>query len=359
MDNLAGNSIDTIRLTTGGVVNNMTAAQALNVVVTTGGNNPTLTVKNGTDLGQVDTVKITVDDGAAALSTVALGTPVLTGVEKLQIVANDTTTVAALTGATSLDSITLSGTRAVTITTGAAMGNANTKVDASAMSGVFTYTATNATAAALISGGSGADVITTSAFSDVVDGGAGIDSITVTAGTGVDIRSTVTSTANMDLITGFVSANEDFDYNGTLANGTGAAPTVAAAEVVSAATFAAGLADASAGNAVVFVSTTNLAGQRATDLAALYTGAPTVAEAETLIASFIGTGGELNGAIAALDSTLGASDAVLLVLDDNTGSVILRITNTSTTTANTLTSDEIQVVGVFSDNATWVAGDFI
>jgi hypothetical protein len=74
----------------------------------------------------------------------------------------------------------------------------------------------------------------------------------------------------------------------------------------------------------------------------------------------LGTGGTLNGTIVGLDTTLGTSDAVLFVFSDaGTGhSLALRVTNADQSTTNTLTADEIEVIGVFN-TATLVAGDII
>ena len=362
MDHLAtNNTIDTIRLTTGGAVNDMTAAQALSVTVTAGGNNPTLTVKNGTTLGNVDTVKITASDELAGTATIALGTPVLTGVEKLQLVATDNITIGALTGATSLDSITITGSKTVGITSGITLGNANQLIDASAATGVQTINIAGATAAVRVLGGAAADVITTGAgLGDVINGGGGIDSITVTTATGtayVDIQSTAIAHADTDQVDGFISTQDDFDYNGALSNGTKTNSSgVASTEIVSATTIANALATAGAGDDLVFLATTDLT------TAAVETALDAV-EAETTVATLDAAVAALVandlGSIAGLDAVLGANDFVLFQIDTDTASFVLRINNYNTTVANTLTADEIKIVGVFDTGTDLVAADYI
>lgn len=362
MDHLVGtNSIDTIRLTTGGVVNNMTAAQAANVTVTAGGNSPTLTVKGGTTLGQVDTVKITANDGLAPVGTIGLGTPVLTGVEKLELVATDNITIAALTGAVSLDSIKISGAGTVGITSGASLGNTNQHIDGSTATGALTINVAGATAAVKVTGGTADDTLTTSANADTVNGKGGLDKITITAGAST-VQSEVIAAADADLITGFVSGINFFNYKGALVNGTGkSSDGIAVAEITtSATTFAAALADvAAASDAVVFIAQGDItAGAGGTELAAAVTGF-TAVNIAALENALVGTGGALSGAIANLDTVLGASDSVLLALDDGINSVVLRVTNTDTSVVNTLTAAEIEVVGVFNATAALAAADFV
>jgi hypothetical protein len=358
MDHLAtNNSIDTIRLTTGGAVNDMTAAQALNVTVTTGGNSPTLTVKNGTTLGNVDTVKITASDELDTVGTIALGTPVLTGVEKLQLVATDNITIAALTGATSLDTITITGAGTVGITSGASFGNTNQLVDASAATGVQTLDFTGATAAVRILGGSAADVITVAVnVANVINGGRGIDTINIGASDGTDVQSDVVSTADFDVITSFATTANDFDYNGALSNGAGTVTGgIAAAEIGSGATLAAGLAAAGAGDDIVFIATTDIAGASETALDALV-AAPTAANAALAIAA-VAT--NTFNAVAGLDTVLGASDFVLVQISTDTDTFVFRVNNFNTTVADSLVAEEISLVGVFVGAIDLVAADYI
>lgn len=376
---LTASAIDKIVFNAAGSsVTNLSAAQAANVVVQATPTNLSVGVKGADTVGQIDTVKVTVDDGVAGVlaigSAIALGTPVLTGVEKLELTANDSTTITALTSASALNSIILKGAGDISLTSGAITPQVNTVIDGSAATGALTINlggvvgaaTTNAVA---ITGGAKGDTITASGgAADVINGKGGLDLITVTKdGSGqsgfAKVVTEVTTSADADFITGFVTTENKFVLNNALVNGSGtSADGTAAAEVVSAATFAAGLADAQASNKTVFIATTDLAGGNGNvELGTLATagGASfTAANQAALIAKLVGTGGALNGTIANLDSVLGATDAALLVLDDGTNSVALRITNTDTTVANTLTAAEIQVVGVFSGTAALAAGDF-
>jgi hypothetical protein len=369
----ANNTISAIRLTDGGVVNDLSATQAANVTVTAGGNSPTIAVKGAGTVGQIDTVKITADDGASATSTIGLSTPVIADVEKLELTAVDNITVAALTSAEALNSITLDGAGTIGITSGDIVVEANTVVDGSAATGALTLDfggIANATAdaenAMSIIGGSAGDTITTSgAAADLVNGKGGIDSITITDdGVGgqtafADVQSDAITSADADLITGFVTAQNDFDYNGALSNGTGAGAGIAAGEIASAASVAAALATADAANDIVFFVTGATDGTTDAAVDAFVAGA-SATTATAIETALLGTGGTLNGTIVGLDTTLGTSDAVLFVFSDaGTGhSLALRVTNADQSTTNTLTADEIEVIGVFN-TATLVAGDII
>jgi len=347
-------------------VTDLSAAQAANVTVVgaAAGAAITIGVKNAAVVGQIDTLALTIDDGLAAKNTLTLGTPTLTGVENISINAVDNVTITALTSAAAITKLTLTGAGDQTITTGALATNPNTVIDGSAATGVLTINAALATTNPLaITGGTAADVITTSARADVVNGKGGLDSITITAGNAT-VQSEVIAAADADRITGFVTGTNKFDYNGVLANGTAAAPgitTTGTSEVLtSATTFAASLVDvAAAGNSIVFIAQSNVAAVAGGTALTTLVGDFTAANITAFENALVGTGGALNGAITNLDSIFGATDAVLLVLDNGTHSAVLRITNTDTSTVNTLTAAEIEVVGVFRDTAALAAGDFV
>lgn len=370
MDDLsANNTITSVRLTTGGVVNDMTAAQAAAITVTTGGNSATLAVKGADTVGQIDTVKIEASDGLAAVNTINLATPVLASIENLELVATDNISVAALTSATALSSIKLSGAGTISLTSGAITPVVNSVVDGSAATGALTIdysgvVGAGTTSATSFKGGSGNDTITTTGgAADLVNGGAGIDSITVTkdgASSGfADVQSDAVKSVDADLVTGFVSTENDFDYNGALSNGTGAGAGIAATEVASAATIAAALATGDAANDIVFIATTDLTGDQETAIDAAVAGGMTAVEAAAIVNALVATGGALNGAIAGLDTLLGTSDAVLFQFSTDTDTIVVRVTNTDTSTANTLTADEVQLIGVFAATTDLVAGDYI
>jgi len=371
MDHLSG--ITNIRIndgagTTG--VTDMSAAQAANVTLVAGGANAvTLGVKNAGDIGQQDSITLTIDDGASAAADIALTAPVMTGVETLTInAAADAVSISALTSATSLTSIVVNATHASSvttdITTGAVAFGANTHIDGSGSTAPLLINTDGQTAAGngvRISGGDGADTLTASGVNaDLVQGNGGIDTIDITADAAtaeiVTVRSEVTTTASADSITGFETAEDQFDYNGTLSNGTGGG-SVAAAEVASSTTIALALATAGAANDTVFIATTDLAAGDETALDA-FVAAPSASLATATVDAFLATGGALNGTIANLDSVVGAGDSVLFQFSTDTDTVVFLITNTDTSTADTLTSAEVNLVGAFVAATDLVAADY-
>lgn len=213
-----------------------------------------------------------------------------------------------------------------------------------------------------IDGGAGADVINAGEGSDSVNGGAGIDTITLTETTSVQdtLVSDVTVVANADLVTGFVSGTDKFDYNGTLLNGLGTnTDGIAGTDFVSDTTMVGALGNPNATAAVVFDVTTD-ANSAAFDAVLGANAAGLAAAYATLEAELIATGA-LSAAITNLDSVLTTADSALVVLHDTTGttgSIVLRIMNTDTTVVNTLTGAEVELVGVFTGTQL-AAADFI
>lgn len=370
----------------GAAVTNASAAQAANVLVKAAPTNLSIGVKGADTVGQMDTVKVTVDDGDAAVNTIALGTPVLTGVETLELTANDNTTITALTSATALSKIVLQGAGTIGITSAGLAPQVNTIIDGSAATGVLTInlagiTSATTTNAVSVIGGTKADILTFTSAGNLVNGKGGLDQIlmasTTTAGIKNNIvQSEVTTNADADFVFGFATTSgvtggasplpAKFQYKGALVNGTGtSADGIAATEVAGTlATFVANLADTAAPNKVVFLNSTALTGQFATDLTALITGANatttsstfTAANITTLINNLVASGGALGGTITNLDSVLGATDSVLVEFHTATDTALFRVTNTDTTTVNTLTASEVQLVGVFANVGTQAAG---
>jgi hypothetical protein len=217
-----------------------------------------------------------------------------------------------------------------------------------------------------INGNAGNDTISAGEGQDVVDGGAGIDTISLTE-TGVaplvQVKDTVVSdviaVAHADLITGFASGTDKFNYNGALLNGLGTnADGITGIDVITSATFAAGLVDPLSTVGVVFIAQTGVGSAAFTNVLAS-TASNLTTNYAALEAQLLGAGGALNGVIANLDSVLTPADSVLLVLDnDSTGSVVLRITNTDAT-GNTLTAGEVELVGVFVNTPALALADFI
>jgi hypothetical protein len=395
------NTISSLKLvlttdgTDGATISNVNATQsgAITVGLTdTDGTDAqtTIAVKNATDVGQLDTVKLTSDDADSATTTTAIfahtdGGLVLAGVETLTLdAASDKFQVVLGTDAAALTTVNLTGAKDQNVSfTAAYTLNTNTSINGSDATGALTINtsaASDSTAAVAITGGSKADTITfwaddatdaSDAAASTVAGKDGLDTITAVVGqlasdassvvTTFKVLSDVTSSANADLLKIMDSTGTDawtdgttsdatwaFKYTGSLSNGTGTTSDgIASAEIVSATTFAGALADGSASNAIVFKATATLS-TSGTSLSTLQ-GTFTQANIDAFIAGLVATGGSLTGGITGLDSTLGATDAALLILDDGTHSAILRITNTDTATANTLTTSEIALVGVISN----------
>lgn len=202
-----GSSISKIVLNgaTAGVTN-VSAAQAANIQALSSGTY-TVGVTGASTVGQLDTVKITADDGVAAVSTITLTTPVLANVETLQLVAVDNLIVSSLTGAPALTSVQLSGAGTINVSTGAVAFAANSTIDASAATGVVTIDASQATTNGVsIKGGAGNDILTGSAQADTIVGGAGND--TISGGAGADILTGGTGANTFQFAVGnFTAAN--------------------------------------------------------------------------------------------------------------------------------------------------------
>lgn len=174
----AGNTLTAARFTTGGVMNNMTAAQALNTTVTAGGNSATFAIAGATNPGTNNTLAITASDGAATTANIALQTPVADGVENLSINAVDNFTIAALTAAPDLTNVTVTGAGTYGITSGALVINPAFAFNASQNSGAGTLNLSAATTrAAGITLGTGGANLAATAIANLGD------SITLTGGT--------------------------------------------------------------------------------------------------------------------------------------------------------------------------------
>ena len=216
----------------------LSAAQAANITIVAADNNDTDTDGSGSDtdddgelsigvkgagtVGQIDTVKLTIDDGAAATSTANLGTPTMANVENLEINAVDNVTVTALTGAPQLTSITLTGAGTQNIDTGAVDFALNTKIDGSTATGVLTIDLTGAdagdTSGVAILGGSKGDTLTGGGQADVITGGAGDDTISGGAGADTYVFAGTAADNGSDTLT-IVAASDILDFKAFLSGG--------------------------------------------------------------------------------------------------------------------------------------------
>lgn len=189
-------TITNIKVGGNATLSNLTAAQAGNVDVYASASG-TFGVKGASDVGQIDTLKLNVNNNFTDTATITLADIAATGVENINVVAGDKTTISALTGATAMTAMTFTGSAATNVTTGALAIKANTAIDASALTGTFTFdasagtgnglritgsatkvdTITGSAQADIITGGSAADVLKGLLGNDVIVGGAGADAI--------------------------------------------------------------------------------------------------------------------------------------------------------------------------------------
>lgn len=188
MDNLAGtNTLTGLRVGGSATISNLNAATAAAVTVYANAT-PVLGVKGATTPGQLDTVKIDVNDGAAAVNTITLTAPTLTAVETLQVTATDNVTITSLANALALTGISFTGAGAISLTTTAIALNPNVTVDASAATGNFTLDATGATANGYtIKGSAGTNVLTGGSAPiavDITKSVAKADQVIITSATG-------------------------------------------------------------------------------------------------------------------------------------------------------------------------------
>lgn len=233
LDHLTGITSIRINDTNAGndtTVSNLTAAQAVAITALDLEGAFTVGVKGAATIGQLDSVKITVNDGDTTLNegnTATAATPTIASVETVEFVAVDKVNIGSLTGVAALTKLILSGAGDQSITTGALAVTANTVVDGSAATGKLTVDATAGTGNGLsITGGSNQDTLTGTAQDDVVNGGAGDDTLAGLAGAdtinGDAGKDSITGGAGADTLTGGTEA-DTFVYT-TLTHSLAAAP---------------------------------------------------------------------------------------------------------------------------------------
>jgi len=324
--------------------------------------------------------------------------------ETITVVSSGTAENTIQTVSTSLRNITIEGSTAFELTSTGSLGGV---VDASGLDAAFTTT-TSTTAITVnsgdkadsltsgllatgvtqtINGGGGNDTLTAGQIVTtgnlVLNGDAGSDTINVAAmdgnssgtvistfkvngGEGVDfivldavdtyvvgdVVSTVEATADADLIDDFDTTEDDIDYNGTLKNG-----TVTTVDKADDTTLAAAISEDA--TATVYYVTGNLTGAAATALTNLAddtTSEEFLAAADTFIDAYVAAIGST--AITGLDNAISGTDTVLIVVDNNADTAVLRFQNTDTAVANTITAAELELVAVL-DAGVLVDGDII
>lgn len=205
-------SITNIKVGGSATLTNLTAAQAGNVDVyaDASGN---FGVKNAADVGQIDTLKLNVSDNITASNTITLANITAAGVENIAVNAVDKVTISSLTGAAAATNLTFTGGAATSVTTGALAINANSAVDATALTGTFTFNAAAGTGNGLRITGSATkvDTITGSAQADIITGGSAADVLKGLAGNDVivggDGADAISSNRGADKMTGGAGAD--------------------------------------------------------------------------------------------------------------------------------------------------------
>ena len=374
IDNLANNAIinisHNVSTSLTGNIKTDTAADVLTVNI--GGTAGNVTLASLIPSTTYETVTVN-SQGTDANTLSAVGAIInnmtFTGSTAITVSSTDNITgVVTFTGSTANNIVTVTDTTAQTISFGSGNDTITTGVVASSTqtinggAGNDTMTAGIITTAGVLqlNGDAGSDIITVAAMtgastasSATINGGTGVDFITLDANAGntVDVVSTATTLADADKITGFTTTVDDFDYDGALVNDT--ATTITA---VSNATLAGGIA--ADVDATVYIISTAVTDAAATDMAALV-AATTASAITSTYATFETSLATLLGTISGLDSALGISETILLNVDDGTNSVVLKVTNTDTGTANTLTAAELDLVAIMVDADDLVIGDFI
>jgi hypothetical protein len=172
----------------GYAVTNISATAAANVTFSgTQVVAPTLTLKDATTVGNLDTLSISINDGLTAKNTITLAELTSAGVETVNFSLTDNLTVTAITGLAAVNKITATGGGNLSLTSGALALNSNTFINASAVTGTVTVDLTNATAngASVTGSATKANTLTGSAQADVLIGGSANDTFTGLAGANV------------------------------------------------------------------------------------------------------------------------------------------------------------------------------
>lgn len=219
----AGAFVDDITVTDNGTVSGVATTTTSNVAngaltltkmanggtleLTAAGTGATVTMTDAT--GTADSFNIvTKVDG----SDLSFGTVAVADVETINITATDTTPVNTVTGAATISKATLtvsdSAVKSVVVTGNSdldltAAGASLTSVDASALTGDFTFS--SAVNSAVVTSGSGDDVLTGSGNQQTLNGGAGADTLiatgdlaVLTGGAGNDVFNVGNATTNVN-----------------------------------------------------------------------------------------------------------------------------------------------------------------
>nr|MCH9638924.1 hypothetical protein [Betaproteobacteria bacterium] len=212
MDLMTGSTINAIKLGgAGSNVTDMNATQAANVTVQGALGATTLGIKNATTVGTTDTLALTISDGDTTTSEALVvgGDLTLAGVETITMNAVDDATFTSMANITGMTKLTVTGDGDVSFTTGAHALESNVSIDFSGLKGTSTFNAAAATTNAFsFTGGSAVDTITDNVIGgNIISTGAGNDVITLTDKTGGTATTTVTGGAGADAITTNMTGN--------------------------------------------------------------------------------------------------------------------------------------------------------
>lgn len=340
----------------GYTLTNMSATQA--AAVTIRGSQvvtPTFGVTGATTVGQVDTLGLTISDGATTTSTITVANLTAAGVETITVAMNDHFTATLLTGLTAMTSMTFGATaKNLSATSGALALNVNTAVDASAVTGTVTLDFSLATTngASLKGSASGNNIIKGGVGADVIVGGTGIDTVT-NALTGADTLDFVSdSSADIFEIAAITSGK-------TTISNFDAATTATTEDTVN-------VSHNSVDGAEVAISAAAAQGAIATDTTYVITqtigtaAALTTAGTATLAAADFTAGTLTNVAAYLSERFTGDNDTVadeFAMIFMNNGTTTYAYSYSDSTVANTtIDAGELALIGVFT-GAILNAGD--
>jgi S-layer protein len=222
---------------TSGVITNVSATAAANVLVT-GVQTTALDVgvKSATNPGTNDTLKLTLDH-VTANTAVTVAALTIAGVENLQIHstgAGTNTNTLDLVSAARLSNVTITGDSKFDLTDSADLAT-ELSVNASAVTAATTIAMNqnasgqtitgSATAANTLTGGTGVDIIVGGSADDTINAGLGIGTINLGSGSDTVVMTLSTAqavAANRITVTGFDVGTDSIDGNGTAFSGSGA-----------------------------------------------------------------------------------------------------------------------------------------
>ena len=356
--------------TSAAITNLSTAAAAAGVTVTgvqTTGLN--VGVKNATNPGTVDTLKLTLDHVTAS-TAVTVAALTIAGTETLQIVstgAGTNTNILDLASASRLSSVVVTGDSKFTLTDSANLA-VELSVDASAATG-STITITmnenasgqtikgSATTTNALTGGTGVDIITGGSGDDTINAGLGIGTIDVGTGSDIVVMTLATAEAlntNRITVTGFDVATDSIDGNGTAFSASGSADDLTAGGAISAE-----FAVISAAGSVAAVANTVAVVELSFEFSSgvnLGSGAAASLIGTNLLAALGATTGTTAGTI-----TTNAADEDLFIIAYQSGDAFLYHGNGGATSNSTLEAAEINLIAQFKGVAVgaFTFADFI